>query len=378
MQLVLTGDVREGQTVARDVRDERGRILLARGQRLTASLIQRLFKFQVHGIYLRDGLGEEPELVKSEVREKCQEVLSDSFGKLAQVASAKRLTLDATAIQRATENLVDALMSNRNPLVTLLDINAGSDHLMQHSVSAAVLAVTLALDMGVGGEMVHHLATGMLFHDIGLLFLPDALLAKTALTPQDAQALRGHVRLGAAHLLQTQAVSSIAASIVLRHHETMDGSGYPDGFAGDKLSLLTRIACLAEVYDSLTSSRPYAPAVMPDIALTYILTNTNKLFAREVVLALSRRVALYPTGTAVQLNTGECGLVAGTPTLPTRPTVQILFDHKNRPLKSPVRLDLMQDGARYVVRSAAHLQALHSEHSRVIVPQAISPFHALG
>ena len=381
MQLTPTRELREGQIIARDARDERGRILLAQGQRLTNSLIQRLFRFRVENVYLRSGADHDaPELVKAEVKQKCQEILSGPFGRMGEIAAAKRLILDAAAIQRASSNLVEALMGNRSPLIALIDVNATSDALMQHSVSAAILAVTLALDLGVPAEMLYHLGTAMLFHDIGLMCLPEALLSKTPpLSPEDIMALRDHARLGATHLIHSQAVSGVAASLVLRHHEAVDGSGYPEGVGGEKLTLLARIACVAEAYDSMTSPRPYAPVIMPDVAITYIVSNANRLFARDVVLALCRRVALYPTGTAVQLNTGERGVVAGTPpNLPMRPTIQIRLDHRGKVLPQPALLDLSRDSGRCVVRSAPHLNLLDSEQKRVIVPQPILPVHALG
>ena len=381
MQLTPVKELREGQAVAREVRDGQGRILLARGQRLTASLIQRLFKFRVASVYLRDGFGEsEPELVGAELRQKCAEVLSASFRSLGLLAEAKKLKLDAAAIVRASDDLITALMSNRNPLISLLDINAGSDALMQHSVSAATLAITLALDLGVTPDMLNHLGTAMLFHDIGMIFLPEPLLARTPpLSPAETAALRSHVRIGAQHLLQAGAVSSIAASLILRHHEAMDGSGYPDGIGGDKLSLLARIACAAEAYDSMTTPRPYAPALMPDAAITYMLSQAGKLFAKEVVVALCRRVALYPAGTAVQLNTGERGVVVGTlPELPMRPSIQVHFDHKGRRLPTPARIDLAREGTRFVTRSAPNLSLLDTNQCRQIRPQAVLPAHTLG
>ena len=381
MQMTPTRELREGQIIAKDARDERGRILLAQGQRLTNSLIQRLFRFRVENVYLRSGAETDaPELVKAEVKQKCQEILSEPFGRMTQIAAAKRLTLDAVAIARASGSLVDALMGQRSPLIALIDVNATSDALMQHSVSAAILAVTLALDMGVPTDMLYHLGAALLFHDIGLMYVPAALLAKTPpLAPEDIHALRDHARLGATYLLHSQAVSGIAANLVLRHHEAMDGSGYPEGIGGEKLTLLARIACVAEAYDSITSPRPYAPAVMPDVAITYMVSNANKLFARDVVIALCRRVALYPTGTAVQLNTGERGIVAGTPpNLPMRPTIQIRLDHRGKILPQPALLDLARDSGRCVVRSAPHLNLLDSEQKRVIVPQPILPVHALG
>jgi HD-GYP domain-containing protein (c-di-GMP phosphodiesterase class II) len=379
MQLVPANEVREGQTVAQEVRDPHGRILLARGQRLTAGLIERLHKFGVQAVYLRDGFGEgTPEVVRTELRRQCQEVLSASFGNIAQEIAAKRLTLDAAAIKAATEELIEALLTNKNPLIALLDISSSSDRLLQHSVNATVLAITLAIDMRLPPDLLIPLATGMMFHDIGMTLLPDSLTGKAKRhTPDEVQALREHPRLGFEHLIRIDAVGSVAANIVLRHHEAIDGSGYPDGLGGDKVSILARIAAVAEVYDSLTSVRLAAPAVMPDVAIAYILSKAGKLFAKEVVIALCRRVALYPTGTAVLLNTGESGIVAGTsPLMPMRPLVTIYLDHRGRKLNTPLHVDLRRDPARFVLRSAANLTLLHQDKSPYERPKPVDPLYA--
>ncbi len=372
MQLIPINLLREGQTVARDVRDPRGRILLARGQRLSSSHIARLRKFDVEAVYLRDGYGESgPELLKSEVKERCVDVLSGSIGNLSGEMARKQLDVNPMQVKSATEGLIDAILGNGDPLVTLLDLSTGADGLMQHSVNSAVLAVILAMDMRVPGAMISHLASAMLFHDVGMALLPEEITQKSGrLTPGEADLLRGHVNIGCRQLVQSQAVSSVAANIILRHHEAMDGSGYPSGVGADKLSILSRIACVAEVYDAMTSPRPYAPAVMPDAALTYILRYTGSRFAREAVLALCRRVALYPTGTAVQLNTGETGVVAGTPAeAPTRPVVHLYFDHRGRKFPSPQLLDLGRDPGRTVLRSAPNLPALAKARGSAPPPQ---------
>ncbi|HZP84054.1 MAG TPA: HD domain-containing phosphohydrolase [Chthonomonadaceae bacterium] len=379
MQLIPSHEVREGMCVAREVRNARGQILLGRGQRLTASLIARLHRFRIEAVYIRDGHDESaPELVRAELKQQCLEVLSGSFGRIAEEAAAKRLVLDPQAIQEATESLVEALLSNKNPLVTLLDVSTSSDRLLQHSVNATVLAITLALDMRIPFEMVLHLASAMMFHDIGMTLLPDGLLEKSGkLSPQELHAMRDHVRLGFEHLVRANAVGKVAASVVLRHHEHLDGSGYPAGVGADRLSPLARIASVVEVYDSLTTVRSYAPAVMPDVALAYILQNTGRLYAREAVLALCRRVALYPTGMAVQLNTGECGIVAGTqPEMPMRPALYVHLDHRGRKLPTPPLVDLRHDRARFVVRSAANLQLLLQGSAPPPASRTVDPTHA--
>ncbi len=375
MQLIPSESVKEGQYIARDVRDGHGRILLSKGQRLTTSLISRLFKFRVESVYIRDGFSEnEPELVRTEIKQKCQELLGNSFNNITQEMGAKRLALNPDAIRRATDALLSSLLSVRNPIVTILDISSSSDRLMQHSVNAAILAITLGIDLKLPDNMLTHLASAMMFHDIGTAFLPESITQNPApLTLEERNEFRKHAQIGFEYLVRTEAVSSIAANIVLRHHEAMNGSGYPHGITEDKLSLLQRIACVVEAYDSLTSARPGVPAVMPDAALTYIISNTGKIFAREAVIALCHRVALYPTGTAVIFNTGEMGVVVGTvPASPTRPSVLIQLDHRGKKLTAPAVIHLTKDFGRSVVGSAQNIPLLVENRQQPVAPRGVN------
>lgn len=361
MQFVGLRDVREGMCVAEDIRDQFGRTLLARGQKVGQHHIVRLRKFGVESIFIDERHGENiPKPTKSELRDQCVKVLSGVCGKLAQEFAAKRIVLDAQAIQAATDNLVESLINSRNSVVTLLDVSTSTDKVFQHSVNTAVLATALGVDLRVPAPMLKDLAAAMLFHDIGMIFLPDTLLHKTQpLTAEEFLALRNHPLVGFEHLARTDAVSSVAANIVLRHHEALDGTGYPHGMGGDKLSILMRIAAVAEAYDSLTSTRFGIPAALPDAVVSYMVANANKRFASEIVVALCKRIALYPVGTAVQLNSGEFGVVAGIlPRAPMRPVILAHTDNRGKPLKEPVIVDLTQDMRRTVARSGSDLQTL--------------------
>ena len=379
MQFVSLQNIKEGMCVAEDVRDTQGRTLIARGQRIGLHHITRLRKFRVEALFIDPNNGEGTVApTKSELRDRCIETLKTSFSDLTKELENKRIALDTRAIEDVTDRLVEALLQSKKPLVTLIDINAGPDKLMQHSVNTAVLAIVLAIDLHVPAPMLRDLAVAMLFHDAGMMFLPDALLAKTgALTAQEVQTLRQHVHLGSAHLLQSGSISNVAANIILNHHETLEGSGYPKGTCGDKLSLLMRIAHVAEVYDTLTTGRPWMPPVLPDVAISYFISHAGRLFAREVVIALCQRIALYPNGTAVQLNSGECGLVAGTlPKAPTRPAVLLHYDYRGNALKSPMIVDLMTDLQRTVVRSASTLKELLQARNGELTMRPVDPMLA--
>ena len=256
MQLVPTADAKVGMCLAQEVRDDRGRILLARGQRLTESVMGRLNRFRVERIYIRDGFGQEnPEVLRTEMKTHCEEVLRDSFRAFAVEAKKKRYALDAQALQSLTESVIAALMSNRDPLVSLLDVSTASDRLLNHSVSATILAILLGKTLRVSPDMLNHLGTGMMYHDIGFLFIPEELATKTGtLSEAEIRTLKSHVTLGAAHLVRANMVSKIAGNIVLHHHEMMNGNGLSRLCEGrEPVPNCAASPLSAEVYDSLTS-----------------------------------------------------------------------------------------------------------------------------
>ncbi len=379
MQFVALRDIKEGMCVSENVDDEHGRTLIARGQRIGYHHIARLRKFRIDSIFIDPNNGEAVvKPTKTELRERCVTVLKGAFCQVSQDFTRKKIALDPVAIKEVSGGLVDALMQSKNPLVTLVDISAGPDKTLQHSVNAAVLAIVLAIDMRVPEPMLRELAVAMLFHDIGTIFLPDELVNKRGpFTAQEAQTMRQHVQLGCDHLLHSGTISSIAANIILRHHETIDGAGYPNGVPEERLTTLMKIAHVVEIYDTLTTGRPWMPPVLPDIALSYIISNAGKLFAKDVVIKLCQRIALYPVGSAVQMTTGECGIVAGIlPKAPTRPVVLVHYDHRGNLMKSPMVVDLMRDLNRAIVRSAATLPQLLQAKSGELVLRPVDPMLA--
>ena len=376
MQFVALRDIKEGMCVSENVCDEQGRTLIARGQRIGSHHIARLRKFRIESLFIDPNNGESVvKPTKTELRERCVEVMKGAFCQITGEFKEKRVALDAAAIKDVSGRLVDALMQSKNPLVTLIDISAGPDKTLQHSVNTAVLGVVIAIDMHIPEPMLRELAVALLFHDVGTIFLPDELVRKRGpLSPEEIQTMRQHVHLGCEHLLRSNAIGSVAANIILRHHETIDGAGYPNGVPDEKLTTLMKIAHVVEIYDTLTTGRPWMPAVLPDIAISYIISNAGRLFAKEVVIKLCQRIALYPVGSAVQLTTGECGIVAGIlPKAPTRPVLLVHYDHKGNLLKSPIIVDLMRDLNRAVVRSAATLPQLLQAKSGELILRPVDP-----
>lgn len=341
--------------------------------------IIRMRKFRIRSIFIDPANGESVvKPTRSDLREQCRQVLGEACAKLQQEFANKKVVLDAATIKTTTDSLLHALSRANKPLVTLCNVGASSDRLLQHSVNVAVLGIVLALDLRAPRDLLHDLGIALLFHDTGMIFLPNALqYSMTPPTLQQCAEIEHHAQLGFEHLVHSQAVSQTACGLILRHHERLDGSGYPQHLRGDKLSLLACIIAVAEAYDSLTGPRFGIPPVLPDAAISYIISHADTLFERQVAVALCKRIALYPVGAAVQLTTGEYGIVAGLlPDKPHRSVVLVHLDRCRVALKQPLVVDLTGDRDRGILRSAATLPELLQVKSQDYVPPAVDPRYA--
>jgi len=157
-------------------------------------------------------------------------------------------------------------------------------HLLRMSHYAEVLAEAL----GMPDEETRILTLAAPLHDIGKIGVPDAILLKRgSLTEEEFAVMRRHPLIGYEILRDSQSrFVQMGALIAMRHHERWDGSGYPDGLKGDEIPLPARIVAVADVFDALTSERPYKPAWSTEEALDYMKENSGTLFDPVVVDAL--------------------------------------------------------------------------------------------
>jgi HD-GYP domain-containing protein (c-di-GMP phosphodiesterase class II) len=174
-------------------------------------------------------------------------------------------------------------------------------------------------------ERLSILGLGLLLHDIGKLAIPLGILNKPGkLTAEEWDIMKTHPRAGV-DILDGSRWSPLVKAIVLRHHERWNGSGYPDGKAGNEIHQMARIAAVADVYDAITSERLYAPARSADVGLRAIIEGSGTLFDPGVVDAFCRVVAPFPAGTEVELTDGRKGIVASVPDEALdRPVVRII------------------------------------------------------
>jgi putative nucleotidyltransferase with HDIG domain len=149
-------------------------------------------------------------------------------------------------------------------------IDARDPYTLGHSVRVGQLAVMLGAKLGLDEAALQHLEIGGYLHDIGKIGVRDSVLLKPGvLTPEERRMVEEHPRIGL-DILASVDLAPEALQFVAGHHEKLDGSGYPEGKHGRAISIIGRIAAVADIYDALTTDRPYRGAMTPTEALAIL------------------------------------------------------------------------------------------------------------
>ncbi|MGH7423764.1 MAG: HD-GYP domain-containing protein, partial [Candidatus Methylomirabilales bacterium] len=209
-----------------------------------------------------------------------------------------RQLADQVAVALSNARLIEELdqlnWGTLNALARTID--AKSPWTAGHSERVTELALKIGRKLELGSKELEALHRGGLLHDIGKIGIPAVILDKAGrLTEQEALIMREHPRKGARILEPIPAYAEVIP-IVLQHHEWFDGTGYPDGLAGEAISLGGRIFAVADVYDALTSDRPYRAGLGRERAIESIEQGAGRQFDPRVVEAFLAVMATEETG----------------------------------------------------------------------------------
>jgi putative nucleotidyltransferase with HDIG domain len=204
-------------------------------------------------------------------------------------------------VERRTTELLTTYRLTLAALGSALDCRDSDTH--EHTERVAKISVTLGRELGVYGAALRDLEWGALIHDIGKIGIPDDILRKPGpLTPDEWRTMRRHPEIGY-RMLRDIPFLQHALELVRCHHEAWDGTGYPRGLCAEEIPLSARIFKVADVFDALTTRRPYHEAMSPEAARQYLQSRSGSEFDPEVVCAFVRcfprlLAARTPTRTA--------------------------------------------------------------------------------
>ncbi len=351
MRLVTIESCAPGMKLGRAVLTEQGQVLLGYGYELTQSVIHRLQAMGVHQLYIDDPRTEDiivEETIREETRRRVHGALQQVMAYVrANGAGGGRIVTFSQLVADSVKHIVDDVVYNRNmPIVHIRSTAATGERLDQHFINNAlnvsVFATKLAMAEGLAKEELSTVCAAALFHDLGKLLIPQTLLTKrTKLSEEELRTIRRHPELGYKLLKDDASVSLVAAQCALQHHERVDGLGYPFGLRGDDIHPYAKLIGMIDAYDALVSHRSYRNAMLPHEAMDYLYANVESAYDRGKVEQFRNKVAIFPPGTTVTLNTGEKGVVSRLDSsCLQRPTVRVLTAPNGEELKTPYDLPL--------------------------------------
>lgn len=221
---------------------------------------------------------------------------------------------------------------HRNPasLIGLTRLKTKDEYTYLHSVAVCALMVNFARHLGLDPAQTYDLGMAGLLHDVGKMAVPDQVLNKPgSLTDEEFAIIRTHPEQGWRLLNEGDGVPALALDVCRHHHERMDGTGYPHRLPGAEISLAARMGAICDVYDALTSARPYKDAWHPAEAVTR-MHGWQGHFDPELLFRFMQSIGVFPTGMLVRLRSNRLGVVLDNGRRASRPRVRAFFSTRER------------------------------------------------
>ncbi len=255
--------------------------------------------------------------------------------------------VDVGGARQLVEDISDSVARNPGAIISLARLKTADDYTYMHSVAVCAMMVALAKQLGLDEAQLRSCGMAGLLHDLGKVAMPTEVLNKPGkLTQAEFEIMKTHPTEGYKMLMASTGVEPMSLDVVLHHHEKMDGSGYPECFKGDQISLHGKMAAVCDVYDAITSNRPYKSGWDPAESLRKMAEWANGHFDPKIFQAFVKSMGIYPVGSLVRLTSGRIGVVTEQSKRSlTTPLIKVFFSTKSNMRIVPVMLDLSHPSA---------------------------------
>jgi len=250
--------------------------------------------------------------------------------------------ISAEAASELVEEISSSVLRNPGALISLARLKTADDYTYMHSVAVCGLMVSLARQLGLDEKEVREAGMAGLMHDLGKAVMPMAVLNKPGkLTDDEFDVIKSHPVEGHRLLLEGKSASAIVLDVCLHHHEKVDGSGYPDRLTGDEISVFAKMGAVCDVYDAITSNRPYKAGWDPAESIRKMTEWSKDHYDERVFQAFIKSIGIYPVGSLVKLGSSRLAVVVeqSEKSLLT-PRVKAFFSTKAQTYIVPELIDL--------------------------------------
>ncbi len=254
--------------------------------------------------------------------------------------------VEAALLEPLVEEISASVLRNPGALVSLARLKTADDYTYMHSVAVCGLMVSLARQLELDPAQTREAGMAGLIHDLGKAAIPLSVLNKPGkLTDEEFALVRNHPEEGHRMLLEGGGVGEIPLDVALHHHEKTDGSGYPHRLPDEAISLYAKMGAVCDVYDAITSNRPYKAGWDPAMSIRKMNEWANGHFDARVFQAFVKSVGIYPIGSLVRLASGQLAVVTELREQALlAPVVKVVYSLKLRQKLLPRELDLAQPG----------------------------------
>ena len=272
----------------------------------------------------------------------CHSMLSSELSAIMDaVLNGKQIKLEKA--KEAVDGMVDSILRNPDAFVWLSKLKEEDSYSYSHAIDCSILVISFGRHLGLSKPELQELAMAGLMFDIGMMRVPSEIKSKEDdLTDDEFEEIKKHVEYSVDIMTETDGISRESIEIARHHHERHDGSGYPLGLEGDQIHVFSRMLAIVDCFDAISSDREYGRIVSPHAAIKKLYEWGGKEFQEELVEQFIQCLGVYPTGSLVELSTGEVGIVLSQNRLRRlRPRVMLILDPDKEYYEMFPTIDLM-------------------------------------